>query len=333
MRAIYRIWNTGSAKSYVGQSSMPYRRIMRHLTPGARGGSTAIQKDMLKYPPDVWEWQVEADEKDYPGMTLDELEVAFVKKWDSFKSGYNATSEGGVGKSKPTKSETYLSLNGETFDRTEMRSRILKAISDYHLIVDRGSSRAERRRQREVISESRSLEAKNQHVKQAWDRWERERKFRESSDTNDKEVSNMNFRPFGVVVLKILTCVALCSGIAALIAYIVTDSNYVAEAAGLAVYVGLFVGIVWSIQPKEARVAFVMPIMWSLCFFLLGVLLLITTVPYAQGTWRTNDAWERLVHMMVVLSIPTGVLIGILGALARARGKSIKQFLSRVYKA
>ena len=174
MGAIYRIWNTSSAKSYVGQSSRPYDRIMRHLTRGMRGGSKAIQKDVLKYPSDVWEWQVEANEKDYPGMTLDELEVAFVKKWDSFKSGYNATSGGGVGESKPTKSETYLRLNGETFDRSEMRSRILNAIADYQFKVARGISRAEYRRQREIISEYGSLEAYNQHVEHERERRERE---------------------------------------------------------------------------------------------------------------------------------------------------------------
>ena len=77
----------------------------------------------------------------------------------------------------------------------------------------------------------------------------------------------MTIRRVGVVVFKILTSVAFGGIVPALIAYIVADWNYVAVAAGLGVYVGLFVGIVWSIQPKEVRIAFVVPIMWGLCFW------------------------------------------------------------------
>ena len=60
----------------------------------------------------------------------------------------------------------------------------------------------------------------------------------------------MNLRRIGVVVLKILTCVALGGMVPAVIAYILLDSNYVVAVAGLGVYVGLFVGIVWE-YPTE----------------------------------------------------------------------------------
>lgn len=143
----------------------------------------------------------------------------------------------------------------------------------------------------------------------------------------------MNLRRIGVVVLKILTCVALGGMVPAVIAYILMDSNYVVAVAGLGVYVGLFVGIVWSIQPKEVRLDFVVPIIWGVSFFLGGVLLLIITIPYEQGSWPRpiNNMWGRLLHMEIVLSIPVGLLVGILRALARARGQTIKQFLSGVF--
>ncbi len=118
------------------------------------------------------------------------------------------------------------------------------------------------------------------------------------------------------------------------IAYIVAD-DYVDDAAGFGLYVGLFHGIVWSIKPKEVRVAFVVPIMWGVVFFLMGMLLRITVIPevIVLGTSkRPLDQmwWTRLIHMVIVLSIPVGLLVGIVRALARARGQSIKQFLSCV---
>ena len=144
----------------------------------------------------------------------------------------------------------------------------------------------------------------------------------------------MKFRRVGIVVLKILTCVAFGSGIAASIAYIVAE-DYVDDAAGFGLYVGLFHGIVWSIQPKAVRIAFVVPIMWGVVFFLMGMLLRITVIPevIVFGTpKRPLDQmwWTRLIHMVLVSSIPLGLLVGIVRALARARGQSIKQFLFRV---
>ena len=131
MGAIYRIWNTENGKSYIGQSSRPYHRIIYHFTAEWSGGSKQIRSDLLKYDPDVWEWEIIADEKDYPGVTLDELEIRFIEKWDSLNKGYNASRGGGVGASKPTESETHLNWKGERFDRSEMRARIKWEITYY----------------------------------------------------------------------------------------------------------------------------------------------------------------------------------------------------------
>lgn len=145
----------------------------------------------------------------------------------------------------------------------------------------------------------------------------------------------MNFRRVGVVALKLLTSVGFFTGLAPLIAYVVAN-DYLAETAGFGFYVGLFLGIVWSIRSKAVRVAFVTPIMWGVAFFLMGQLLRLITVPevIVYNTLREMPLdrlwWTRLIFVLLMLSIPVGVLVGILGALARARGKSIKQFLSGV---
>ena len=125
MGAIYRIWNVANRKSYVGQSSKPYRRILQHLTPRKPGGSAKIQRDLLIYEPNVWRWKIEVDEKDRPGVTLDQLERAFIRKWDSYRNGYNEAPGGGVKSSKPTSSETTLR---ELLDTTD---KIKNDIADY----------------------------------------------------------------------------------------------------------------------------------------------------------------------------------------------------------
>ena len=175
MGAIYRIWNEANGKSYVGQSSRPYRRVLRHLMPGEHGGSKEIQKDLLKYYPDVWNWRIVADEKDYPGVTLDELETEFIKKWDSYENGYNNAPGGGVGASKSTHTEQYLSIKGKLFAISEMREGIKDAIADYQFEASHGMSRTEYSWRKTIISQYGSLEAYDQHMKA-----ERERKERES---------------------------------------------------------------------------------------------------------------------------------------------------------
>ena len=52
MGAIYRIYNTETGQSYIGQSERPYHRIKDHLTPGNSNGNTAIQVDLLNLPPE-----------------------------------------------------------------------------------------------------------------------------------------------------------------------------------------------------------------------------------------------------------------------------------------
>ena len=131
MGAIYRIRNKENGKSYIGQSRKPYHRIMEHLSPETEKGSNEIKADLLKYDAHVWDWEVVADEKDYPSRTLDNLEITFITRFDTVNSGYNVSRGGGVGISRVTESEQSIKWRGERFDRSRMRSKIRWEITNH----------------------------------------------------------------------------------------------------------------------------------------------------------------------------------------------------------
>lgn len=196
MGAIYRIWNVANGKSYVGQSSKPCRRILQHLTPGKPGGSAEIQKDLLIYESDVWRWKIEADEKDYPGVTLDQLERAFIRRWDSYKNGYNAAPGGGVRSSVPTSSETTLRKLLDTTDT------IKNTIADYQFKEVHGISRSEYEWQQKIIAEYGSLEAYEQHRDQ-------EEKLRKE-EQHKMEMIYTFFWPVVILSLGLISLLAQC---------------------------------------------------------------------------------------------------------------------------
>ena len=64
MGAIYRIYNTETRQSYIGQSNRPYHRIQDHLTPGCPNASREIQVALSKHLPQSWQWEIVADMTD-----------------------------------------------------------------------------------------------------------------------------------------------------------------------------------------------------------------------------------------------------------------------------
>ena len=124
MGAIYRIYNIETRQSYIGQSDRPYHRISAHLTPGGlNSASVEIQADLLYHPPESWQWEIIADAKDYPLVTLNALECLFIDLYDSRDNGYNIKPGGGVRDSDDTQDETQF--------RVGLRDKIVSAISDY----------------------------------------------------------------------------------------------------------------------------------------------------------------------------------------------------------
>lgn len=123
MGAIYRIFNTDTGQSYIGQSDRPYHRINNHLTPGCPNGSTLVQAALLNHPPESWQWEMVADNKDYPLVSLNALECLFIDLYDARTHGYNINPGGGAPPCGDTQDETQF--------RKGMRDRIVRAISNY----------------------------------------------------------------------------------------------------------------------------------------------------------------------------------------------------------
>ena len=99
------------------------KRIKEHLTPLGLRGSREIQADLLSLPPESWQWKIIADEKDYPLVTLNDLERLFIDFHDTIDNGYNRVGGGGSQRCGDTQDETDL--------RKGMQDEIVRGISAY----------------------------------------------------------------------------------------------------------------------------------------------------------------------------------------------------------
>ena len=128
MGAIYRIYNTKTRQSYIGQSNRPYHRIQDHLTPGCPNASREVQVALSKHLPQSWQWEIVADEKDYPLVSLNDLECLFMDLYGSRVHGYNIKRGGGAPPCGDTQDETEF--------RKGMWDRIVGTILDYRTEQD-----------------------------------------------------------------------------------------------------------------------------------------------------------------------------------------------------
>lgn len=98
---IYKITNTINGKIYIGQSIYLKKRIKRHLSYKSHKDNLALYKAFNKYGIDKFTIKILetidtgkcADIK----SELDMLEIFYIKKYDSYNSGYNQTLGGDVG--------------------------------------------------------------------------------------------------------------------------------------------------------------------------------------------------------------------------------------------
>lgn len=90
---IYTAFNTKTKRYYVGQTIRSLKeRINDHYKD--KRAKDKFHKSLRKNP-DVFEWSevcsIYDSDKENLRIRLDELEVYFIKKYDSFKKGYNST--------------------------------------------------------------------------------------------------------------------------------------------------------------------------------------------------------------------------------------------------
>jgi group I intron endonuclease len=90
---IYKITNTLNGKVYIGKTTKSLNeRKKTHLKRFRSGEKTHLYSAFKKYGKDVFLWEELISCTDIG--VLDELEISFIKKYDSFKNGYNMTAGG-----------------------------------------------------------------------------------------------------------------------------------------------------------------------------------------------------------------------------------------------
>jgi group I intron endonuclease len=92
---IYKVTNKQNGKVYIGKTTRELKkRIWAHYKSVRSGSETNFHNALRKYPKDNFDWEILAttDNTD----ELSDLEIEFIKEYDSFKTGYNMT-EGGDG--------------------------------------------------------------------------------------------------------------------------------------------------------------------------------------------------------------------------------------------
>lgn len=92
---IYKITNIINGKSYIGQSLYLKKRIKRHLTYKSHKDNLALYKAFDKYGVDKFTIEIletiDTEKCDNIKSELDILEISYIKKYNSYISGYNKT--------------------------------------------------------------------------------------------------------------------------------------------------------------------------------------------------------------------------------------------------
>ena len=98
---IYKITNNINGKCYIGQSLYLKKRIRRHLTYKSHKDNLALYKAFDKYGVDKFTIEIletiDIEKCDDIKFELDKLEISYIKKYDSYNSGYNKTIGGDAG--------------------------------------------------------------------------------------------------------------------------------------------------------------------------------------------------------------------------------------------
>lgn len=96
---IYR-YESPSGKSYVGQTTDPNDRRRKFLNFSGNYSGSKFNNAIKKYSPEAFTYEVlfsiESSDREFIRTKLDELEIYYINKYDSYNNGYNMT-EGGSG--------------------------------------------------------------------------------------------------------------------------------------------------------------------------------------------------------------------------------------------
>lgn len=100
MYYIYKIENLINKKKYIGLTNNIKRRRARHFTDlkGNRHDNHFLQKEYNIYGEDNFSFSIEFEE-DVDSKTISDKEIEYIKKYDSYRNGYNQNEGGNFGPS------------------------------------------------------------------------------------------------------------------------------------------------------------------------------------------------------------------------------------------
>ena len=104
MRGIYKFVNKINKKIYIGQSTNLEERYKSHKrnynNPNSSSFNTHFYNALRKYGFDNFDYEIIIQSESFSKEELNELEIYFIKKFDSFNSGYNMNIGGNFTSSK-----------------------------------------------------------------------------------------------------------------------------------------------------------------------------------------------------------------------------------------
>lgn len=110
---IYRAFNKINEKSYIGQTivSLATRKSRHYGDAELKNSNYKFARALRKYKKEDWEWII-LEEANY--LDLDNLEINYITKFDSFKNGYNSNL-GGKGEYHHKYNKTIYELYHEKY--------------------------------------------------------------------------------------------------------------------------------------------------------------------------------------------------------------------------
>ena len=92
---IYKVTNLSNGKVYIGKTTLTLNtRKARHYASANRGSETNFHRALRVYSTECFKWEISSKANDE--NQLNELEILYIKEYNSYKEGYNMT-EGGDG--------------------------------------------------------------------------------------------------------------------------------------------------------------------------------------------------------------------------------------------